>query len=248
MALNLPRTISQDERFRAWVRIAGRIQREHVWQGWNHKVFRLMRAVFESNDRLSDDGGFLYEWMARNYLDSTLMLLRRELDLAAGTENIRNLLIDIAENPAVLCRSRYREQYPSDTCFDVETIDRIFDEVGPLQVQDNRNDDHVDPAIVRADLERIVGDAERIRVYAERTRAHRTPTPQGDPPTVTIEEMHQTIADIRRVIGKYYALLTLHVAVSWEPVAQFDMLKALQTQWVSNVALAEIKSSLEPGE
>ena len=38
------------------------------------------------------------------------MLVRRELDVHAGTENLRNLPEDIIEHPGVLTRARYLAQ------------------------------------------------------------------------------------------------------------------------------------------
>jgi hypothetical protein len=88
------------------VRVIGRIHDEQVNQGWRHQLFRLVRGVFTTNRQLSDQGGFLFNWMADNYVEAALMLVRRELDIQAGTENLRNLLEDIAEHPDVLARAR----------------------------------------------------------------------------------------------------------------------------------------------
>ena len=62
-------------------------------------MFRLLRAVFVTNQHLSEEGGFIFRWMVENYVDSALMLLRRELDRQDGTENLLNLLLDMIEHP-----------------------------------------------------------------------------------------------------------------------------------------------------
>ena len=85
-------TLSDDLRYDAWTRIVERIYHEQVNQAWSHYMFRLLRAIFITNKKLSDEGGFVFEWMVENYVDAALMLLRRELDQQAGTENLRNLL------------------------------------------------------------------------------------------------------------------------------------------------------------
>lgn len=72
--------LSDDQRLAAWTRIIRRIADEHVGQGWNDYMFRLFRAVFTANPALSEEGGFIIKWLASNYVDSALMLLRRELD------------------------------------------------------------------------------------------------------------------------------------------------------------------------
>ncbi len=65
----------------AWCAIVERIRTEQRDQAWQHKIFRAFRAVFESNARLSEEGGFLFNTIAETYVDSALMLIRREWDL-----------------------------------------------------------------------------------------------------------------------------------------------------------------------
>lgn len=87
------------ERLDAWARIIKRIYDEQVEHAWG---LRLLRAVLTTNPRLSAEGGFIFEWMVRNYVDANLMLLRRELDIQSNTESLRNLLLDICEHPTVI--------------------------------------------------------------------------------------------------------------------------------------------------
>ena len=79
MTLQL-RNVSNDERHAAWTRVIERIYTEQVNQAWSHYMFRLFRAVFVKNERLSEEGGFVFNWIAENYVYAALMLLRRELD------------------------------------------------------------------------------------------------------------------------------------------------------------------------
>ena len=107
MALRLVKDASDDDRHAAWVSVAERIYVEQVNHAWRHYLFRLLRCVFSVNTKLSDEGGFIFNWAAENYVDASLMLIRRELDVQAGTENLCNLLEDIIEHPAVLNRAHY---------------------------------------------------------------------------------------------------------------------------------------------
>ena len=50
--------VSDDARHDAWVRIIRRIYDEQRDQAWGHYMFRLLRAVFTTNQRLSEEGGF----------------------------------------------------------------------------------------------------------------------------------------------------------------------------------------------
>ena len=214
------------------MRVVERIHREQVDQAWRHQLFRLVRAVFASNQDLSDSGGFLFNWMAENYIDASLMVLRRELDTQSGTENLRNLLEDVTEHPKVLTRARYVAQWkPGETDWANET----FDSFKPLKIDGSPSDDYIDPAVVRADRDHVLADVKRLRTYAERTRTHRTPE-QGIDHSITFRDLHRAIADVQRIVGKYYALLTLRSVVEWEPAAQYDTIRPFTRAWVIDSA------------
>ena len=99
--------LDDTQRLEAWARIIKRIYDEQVEHAWGHYMFRLLRAVFSTNPWLSAEGGFIFEWMVRNYVDANLMLLRRELDIQNNTENLRNLLLDMCDHPTVITRASY---------------------------------------------------------------------------------------------------------------------------------------------
>ena len=197
-------------------------------------MFRLLRAVYANNAKLSSEGGFILNWIAQNYVDAALMLVRRELDQQAGTENLRNLMLDIIEHPTVLTRARYKATWGQDNPYFSDISDRTFDKFIPKRVEGNPSADYIDPVVVRADLDQIVSDAEKLREYAERTRAHRTPQSNISDASVTLDEMHKIIEDLRKTISKYYSLITLGVLTTWEPVAQFNTIAPFLYQWVND--------------
>ncbi len=222
--------LSDDERYTAWRRVVERVYREQVRQAWNHYLFRLVRALFVTNPRLSEEGGFVFQWIVENYVNAALMLLRRELDQQAGTENLRNLLLDMIQYSSVLTRARYRAAWGPEGPFEQQHAERSFDHFNPRRV--DGDGDHIDPVVIRSDLDRIVASAERLREYAERTRAHRTPEQNVDSASITFAAMHEAIADVRAVVAKYYALLTLGIVGRWEPVPQYDTLEPFMAPWM----------------
>jgi len=230
MALRLPGITTDDERLDAWCAIVERIRTEQTAQAWQHKIFRAFRTVFETNQRLSEEGGFLFNTIAETYVDSALMLIRREWDLQNSTENLRNLLDDIGSHPEVLTRARYLAKWGSDQG---DMANRSFDTFSPIRILGAPERDHIDPLMVRADLDRGRTDAEQLRGYAERTRAHRTPM-RGVDPSFTFADLHNAIDDTRAIIKKYYAMLTQKVITEWEPVEQFDLIAPFLDPWVVN--------------
>lgn len=195
-------------------------------------MFRLLEGVFDNNAQLSEEGGFIFDWMAENYVDSALMLLRRELDRQNNVENLWNLLHDIIDHHRILTRGRYCTAWGRGGRFDVEMANRSFDLFRPVRVEGNADLDFIDAEVVRADLEQVDADAGRVRRYAERTRAHRTRARAVDTAGITFRELHRAIADVRGVVAKFYTLLTLRSIGRWEPVPQFDTVGPFVRPWV----------------
>jgi hypothetical protein len=231
--------IDADARYAAWISVVQRIHKEHVKRAWGYYMFRLVRAVFTTNERLLEEGGFVFNWVAENYVEATLMLVRRELDKQAGVENLKNLLLDMIENPTVITRARYLTSWGHDGPFDRWHANQVFDGFNPVRIVGDPEADHIDPAIVRADLKRVDASAEGLREYAERTRAHRTPGPAIDTAGMTFSALHDAINDMRDVIAKYYALLTLSSLAQWEPVPQFNTFAPFTRPWLTDRSAVE---------
>jgi len=57
-------------------------------------------------------------------------------------------------------------------------------------------DDHIDSAVVQADLDNLVRQGEAVRVYAERTRAHRTKTKNLNN-ALTFRDLHAAMRTLK---------------------------------------------------
>jgi hypothetical protein len=213
MALRLG-DIEDDARYDAWSRIIERIKCEQVNEAWSHYMFRLLRAVFIANPSLSEKGGFIFEWMVDNYVDAALMLIRRELDLQNGTENLKNLLLDLIERPTVVTRARYLSRWEEP--FDPWFANLVFDGFNPIRVEGNVNADYLNPEIVRADLNQLDASAGHLREYAERTRAHRTPELRLDTTDMGCCRFHRhRIRCINETGGEPWSDASLRESLRW---------------------------------
>lgn len=232
MSLRIDKQTSDDQRYATWVRVIKRIYDEHSNHAWSYYMFRLLRSVFNNNSELSQDGGFVMNWVAGTYVDSTLMLLRRELDQQAGTENLSNLLFDIAKYPTVLTRARHRANYSINSEHQRRNADWTFDSLLPSRVPGLTDEDHIDPVLVRRDLKTLTVDVAKCRVYAEQTRAHRAPEQSVDTSLLTFADLHAAITNVRATVRKYHLALTGVDIWRWEPVAQFSITKCFTKPWV----------------
>jgi hypothetical protein len=196
-------------------------------------------GFFVTNRRLSEEGGFIFEWMVENYVDSALMLLRRELDRQDGTENLLNLLFDIVEHPTVVNRARYLARWGPEQPVHRGHASLDFDHFGLVRIAGQTEADHIGPAVISADLERIRTGAEHLREYVERTRAHRSPVQGLDTAGMTFGALHEALWSLREVIAKYYALLTQASIGQWEAVPQFSSIEPFTSPWVEDRAAVE---------
>jgi hypothetical protein len=226
MGLRLTTNLTEDQRHDEWARIIRRIAEEHVGQAWSNYMFRLLRAVFNVNRRLAQSGGFLGNWIVGNYVDSTLMHLRRELDRQDGTECLLQLLLDMLDHPTVVTRTRFVASWPANT------RDWLADETFS-KYAGSSSAGHIDPAMIRADLARLE-EAEALRVHAERTRAHRTPEQGIDDRGMTFEELHRALVTVREVVGKYREVLGVGTMTQWQPVPQFNPIEPFLHPWVED--------------
>ncbi len=216
--------LTDEERHVAWARIIRRISDEHIGQAWSNYMFRLLRAVFTVNRLLAQSGGFLVNWIVANYVDSTLMLLRRELDRQEGTESLLQLLYDMIDHPTVVTRARFVARWPAGRWL----ADNAFSEYAGSSTAE-----HIAPDMIRADLARLE-EAEALRVHAERTRAHRTPQQGIDDRGMTFEELHKALLTVRSVVGKYREVLGVGSMTQWQPVAQFNPIEPFLHPWVDD--------------
>jgi len=216
--------LTDDQRHDEWARIIRRAADEHVGQAWSNHMFRLLRAIVTINPWLAEHGGFFADWIVSRYVDSTLMLLRRELDKQAGTECLLQLLYDMLENPTVVTRTRFVANWPADLR---DLADEEFSKYagGPGE--------HLSLDMINTDLERLK-EAEAMRAHAEQTRAHRTPERAIDPGTMTFEELHKALVTVRDVVNKYREVLGVGPLSQWQPVEQFSVIEPFLRPWIEN--------------
>jgi hypothetical protein len=221
-------------RYDAWGRIVTRIRDEHHDYAWGHYMFRLVRAVFTTNERLSEEGGFIFQWATLNYVDATLMLLRRELDGQNAAASLFNVLQAITAHPTVINRARYLARWGPEQPVHRQIANKTFEGLLPVRVAGQRDADHIDPARVRADLARVQSGAEHLQEYAQRTRAHRTPAAAFDTARLTFGELHEALDSVRDVIVRYCDLLGQSVPDRWEATASFNTILPFLKPWVED--------------
>ena len=222
--------LTDDELFADWADIAQRAHDNAARLHWNRRMFRTLAAVFTANPRLQETGGHLWNWIRHNYTAGAGMAIRRELDLDGSVANLPNMLHEIVGRPTVLNRRRYLARWNPGADWELEIANRAFDSFGVARPSAARDEDHVDPARVEADLRQLGAQTETVRAYIEQTIAHRQ---RSAPAPVSFAQFNETIAAIETVFKTYYARITQSSIAQLEPVPQYDTTEVFTFPWVA---------------
>jgi hypothetical protein len=228
MAQRTPNRMSDDELFRDWLVGMERIYSEMISLGQNRRMFKMMRDVADRNARLRETGGHVLDWMFENYALAAAMSFRRDLDRDMSTLGLLNLLYEIADRPTIINRGRYRAKWKPTRDSERWMCEHAFDSFNPTKYPSEPERDHIDPAVVNSDRERLLAETEKVRRFVEQTFAHRA---RGTPETVTWGEFHSAIDVMVEVFKKYYALLTQASLTGIEPTPQYNTHECLTFPW-----------------
>ena len=220
--------LSDDELYIDWIKWLERSYKEVVDQAWNYRLFRLMRGVFAQNEQLQQTGGFLWDWMARNYTSGSAMAFRRELDTQGGTDNLFKLLNEIKKRPTVISRKRHRQTWGSELVQGL--CDSDFERHRLIQHSENPELDHIDPAVVQDDLDELERRTKLVLDYVQATILHRTAKEQDK--KITYGDFHEAVDAVDGMFKKYYVILTHRALVQSEPTAQYNEFEALTFPWI----------------
>ena len=154
---------------------------------------------------------------------------------------MRQLWYEIEERPTVLNRGRYRRQWgvrwdvderpvdPDIRQLQHELCDRTFDNFMPIRYPDESERDHIDPVVVRHDIDRLSTETRRVRDHIEQAMAHRSRQP---PDPITWGEFHAAIDVLVEVFSKYYGLLHQSALMGIEPEPQYDTHECFTFPWL----------------
>jgi hypothetical protein len=162
-----------------------------------------------------------------------LSIGRRRARIRSGVRcalGLLNLLYEIEERPTILNRARYRATWDlrRGDKMDQYMCDKAFDSFEPQAYPGEPERDHINPAVVRADREKLLKETEKVRLVVEQTFAHRA---RGEPEAVTWGEFHAALEILVETFTKYYALLTLKSVVDIEPAPQYNTHECLTFPW-----------------
>ena len=217
--------LTDDQLLADWLRWIGRAYDEAIRQGWRHKMFRLMRCIYEQNRDLQNTGGFFIQWAADNYVAASAMAFRRALDGEHGTENLFHMLceIRIAGNSRRRFRSGGLARWSA-------TADRAFNELRIIRHRDT-------PDAIISTLPWLLKTSRRSKastlcwIHVQTMIAHRAPA-RPDAEVPTFGDFHAAVDAVGQVFERYYGILTHSTLMTREPVEQYNLYEPFRTAWI----------------
>src|SRR2546427_422542 len=162
-----------DARFEQWVKWLETIYQDIQGLLTSRHIYREVQAIIAANPKIHQSSSF-YEWMAVEYVVSTVIGVRRQVDPNSRSVSFLRLLQDIIRNPQVLSRKRYLALCAG---YSADFGNDGFDEIAGYGLA------HIDPVKVCAQLTELNSKAASIKKYANKRIVHHDQSDFRDLPT-----------------------------------------------------------------
>lgn len=193
----------------------------------NYFFWRLQRII-RANRALRGRPGDFLRWIAWNYVDSTVIGIRRQLKNRTAQNkcvSLRGVLSEIEQYPELVSRAHYlslRQGAAWQGHLDVahEQFDRI---AGP-------GGSHIRLSVVRRDTRRLKTNAlVAVEDWADRRTAH---WHDRYVPARTFNDLRNGLRTIEAVLNRYLAYVRGYSVANFAPTIQYDWEEALRIPWI----------------
>jgi hypothetical protein len=96
----------EDAKFQKWARWIPTILADVQGILLNRHVYQEIQGIIATNPKIHQSSVF-YEWMAIQYVATSAIGVRRQLDMNPDSISLAQLLSEIKENPQVMSRGRF---------------------------------------------------------------------------------------------------------------------------------------------
>ena len=215
--------------------IDGPIKGGVITMNHHRQIWRGVAEVIRENGSLPDSA--FWQYSIDLYAGTQAMAVRRQGDLDYRVASLARLLTEVAEHAEQLTPEWWVGLW------NIEAEDDYERTYARGQWDDTFGGDvgvHLDPAIPRADLERLRNESEAVKKYVDKHIAHsEDPGPPKDPgsappeeATLTVDEIDHAIDLIGEIYTHYYTLFTASGWAFLEPAIQHDWLAPFRQAWI----------------
>ena len=223
-----------DDRFNKWNKWIDMIRSEITRLSIDRNIFWEVQDIIKNNPKIQKPSSF-YDFLRNTYATSALMGVRRQVKIDKDSISFAKLLVEISDNPEILSRTRYFSHYKGSSI--EEIAKRLGITVEKYRSQDfdqfaGKTGDHVDPELIKLDLEKLKLKAQKCEKYADQRVAHFDKKAISNIPTFT--NLDKCIDFLEMLIKKYYLLFRAGSLNSILPVSQnrYDWKAIFKEAWI----------------
>ena len=212
-----------DQKFEKWQRWIDKIYEEEVVSLVEHQqIFRDIQDIIKANPNIQKPNAF-YRFLEDTYGAYIVIGIRRQIKCDKDSISLIRLLTEIKQNPCVMSRNRFVGLYQAG--LQSVAMD-IFDE----HFSGNCTN-HIDPAIVQQDLDKLKAHNVKVEEYADKRVAHHD---KRKPKVLTFCELDPPINCLKKLVIKYHLLLTATDLTNCfvPPYLEADMKVIFSVPWI----------------
>jgi len=223
-----------DDRFNTWNKWIDVILFEITKLSIDRHIFWEVQDIINNNPKIQKPSSF-YDFLRNIYGVSAVMGVRRQVKIEKDSISFAKLLLEICDTPKILSRTRYFAHYKGSS---VEKIaKRLGTTVEKYRSQDfdqfaGKTGDHVDPELIKLDLEKLKSKAQKCEKYADQRVAHFDKKAISIIPRFT--DLDSCIDYLEILIKKYYLLFRASVLTRILPEIQneYDWRAIFKDAWI----------------
>ena len=211
-----------NERFAKWNRWLEIIYDQVTDLDVYRHIFWEVQNIIKNNQRIQKPSSF-YTFLGTSYVALAVMGVRRQIKQGRQSIAFARLLQEIIDTPHVLSRERFVALYTGSVVS--HFADRDFDQFS------GNGKEHIDPNIVKQDLEKLKKLGLKCEEFADKRIAHYDERAPSNLPT--FNELDACIDYLEELLKKYWLLFRAAALLSVLPTWQYDWKEIFQEPWLS---------------
>jgi hypothetical protein len=229
--------MSAEQKLKKWVKWLEIIKSEVSDLVWSSSIYSETREIIISNP-VVNTGNRFYSWMNRNYVHTTLMGIRRQLDTHRDAVSLVKLLTDMKENCNFLTRECHLQQvfllFPPEMHMHMQRLgNKTYDDLAGKSA-------NVFPIEkIEEDLQQLLKIEHLHKDYVDRRIAHYDKKENIE--TIgTYQDLYDAVAVFEGIVVKYYLLLNATTIILL-PYLDYDWKDIFKQPWISTLGNIEAK-------
>ncbi len=192
----------------------------------NQHIFWEVQEIIRTNAQLQNTSSAFYELMNSTFVHSTVIAVRRQLDIDKNCISLCRFLLELQKYPELISRQYHRSLYVHNLDFADHRADETYDRhVG-------RNAEVLIKDVIQQEIDSLKMVSETIHHYADRIVAHYDTRGLGQASAPKYDDLTKCLVVIERLVLRYALLLNGARQDSLLPTFQYDWKRVFRIQWI----------------